>query len=129
MESASCTLSKEPAGGATAGVNWARDEHAISVVNARGREVARHTVEHTTPGLRDLLAVLARTGAGEVAIERPDGPVFDVLLDAGITVVVISPNQVKNPHTHLRDVFSGAVGLFADIDSEISLKSLSRFDC
>ena len=34
--------------------------------------------------------------AGEVAIERPDGPVVDALLDAGLTVVVISPNQVKN---------------------------------
>jgi transposase len=37
-----------------------------------------------------------RSGAGEAAIERPDGPVIDVLLDAGITVAVISPNQVKN---------------------------------
>jgi transposase len=33
---------------------------------------------------------------GEVAIERPDGPVVDALLAAGLTVVVISPNQVKN---------------------------------
>ncbi len=32
----------------------------------------------------------------EVAIERPDGPVVDALLEAGLTVVVISPNQVKN---------------------------------
>ena len=35
-------------------------------------------------------------GAGETAIERPDGPVIDALLSAGVTVVVISPNQVKN---------------------------------
>ena len=34
--------------------------------------------------------------SAEVAIERPDGPVVDALLDAGITVVVISPNQLKN---------------------------------
>jgi transposase len=31
-----------------------------------------------------------------VAIELPDGPVVDALLNAGITVVVISPNQLKN---------------------------------
>ena len=31
-----------------------------------------------------------------MAIERPDGPVVNGLLDAGITVVVISPNQLKN---------------------------------
>src|SRR6185436_13093155 len=119
------------------------------------------------------------------------GPVVDALLGAGITVVVISPNQVKNlrgrygsagnkddrfdafvladtlrtdrarlralvPDTpatitlrrtvrarrdlvasrvgtanqlraHLRAVFPGAVGLFNDIDSAISLAFLSRF--
>ena len=54
------------------------------------------TVEHNAAGLRELLAVLDRAGVGEVAIERPDGPVVDTLLDAGVTVVVISPNQVKN---------------------------------
>ena len=53
-------------------------------------------MEHTAAGLRDLLAVLARHQVQEVAIERPDGPVIDTLLEAGITVVVISPNQVKN---------------------------------
>ena len=193
MDSASNTLPEEPAGGVTAGVDWARDDHAISVVDARGRQVARHTVEHSAAGLRELLAVLDRTGASEVAIERPDGPVIDTLLEAGITVVVISPNQVKNlrgrygsagnkddrfdafvladtlrtdrarlaplrPDTeatvalrracrarkdlvghrvglanqlraHLRTVFPGAVGLFAAIDSEISLRFLARFDC
>ena len=128
-----------------------------------------------------------------MAIERPDGPVVDTLLAAGITVVVISPNQLKNlrsrygsagnkddrfdafvladtlrtdrtrlrplvPDTpattalratcrarkdlighrvalanqlreHLNRVFPGAVGLFADLDSPISLTFLTRFDC
>ena len=61
-----------------------------------GREIVRSTVEHSAAGLRELLGVLARAGVAEVAIERPDGPVVDTLLDAGVTVVVISPNQVKN---------------------------------
>ena len=61
-----------------------------------GREIVRCTIEHNAAGLRELLAVLDRAGAREVAIERPDGPVVDTLLDAAITVVVISPNQVKN---------------------------------
>ena len=39
---------------------------------------------------------LRRAGVGEVAIERGDGQVVDTLLDAGLTVVVISPNQVHN---------------------------------
>jgi len=37
----------------------------------------------------------AGPGAREAAIERPDGPVVDALLEAGITVVVISPNQSR----------------------------------
>ena len=186
------SLPEFPPNDVTAGVDWARDDHALSVVNDRGREVYRCSVPHTAAGLRELLKALGRHGAGEVAIERPDGPVVDTLLAAGLTVVVISPNQVKNlrgrygsagnkddrfdayvladtlctdrarlrplvPDTdatialrracrarkdlvkhrvaaanqlraHLRNVFPGAVGLFADIDSEITLAFLTRFD-
>jgi transposase len=193
MKSAPNTLPTEPANGVTGGIDWACDDHAVSIVDARGRESVRCTVEHNAAGLRELLAVLERAGAREVAIERPDGPVVDTLLDAGITVVVISPNQVKNlrgrygsagnkddrfdafvladtlrtdrarlhpllPDTaatvtlrqtcrarkdlvahrvavanqlraHLKVVFPGAVGLFAALDSPISLAFLARFDC
>ena len=90
------TLSKEPLNDVTAGLDWARDDHAVSVVDGRGREVARCSVAHTATGLRELVGFLGRHGVGEVAIERPDGPVVDTLLGCGLTVVVISPNQVKN---------------------------------
>ncbi len=96
MQSARVILPEEPPGGVTAGIDWARDDHAVSVVDARGREISRRTVAHTAAGLRELVSILAGAGAGEAAIERPDGPVIDALLDAGVTVVVISPNQVKN---------------------------------
>jgi transposase len=39
---------------------------------------------------------LHRAGVGEIAIERGDGQVVDALLGAGLTVVVISPNQVHS---------------------------------
>ena len=77
-------------------MDWARDDHAVAIVDDRGREIDRRTIEHTAAGLRELLGLLRRHRVGEVAIERPDGPVVDALLEAGITVVVISPNQVKN---------------------------------
>jgi transposase len=192
LKSARNTLTEEPVNAVTCGIDWARDDHAVSVVDARGREISRHTIEHSAAGLRELVSVLARAGAGEAAIERPDGPVIDALLGAGITVVVISPNQVKNlrgrygsagnkddrfdafvladtlrtdrarlrpltpdsPATvalrracrarkdlvshrvavanqlraHLRNVFPGAAGLFADLDSPVSLAFLARFD-
>ena len=97
MEStAETTLPAEPPNGVTGGIDWARDDHAVSIVDGRGCEVRRATIEHNAAGLRELLEVLSRAGVREVAIERPDGPVVDTLLEAGITVVVVSPNQLKN---------------------------------
>ena len=29
------------------GIDWARDDHAVSIVNERGREIYRCAVEHT----------------------------------------------------------------------------------
>lgn len=100
MKSASNTLKSAlpefPPNDVTAGIDWARDDHAVAIVDGRGREIYRCAVEHTAAGLRELVGVLGKHGVGEVAIERPDGPVVDALLGAGVTVVVISPNQVKN---------------------------------
>lgn len=177
----------------TCGIDWANDDHAICVADMAGRAVQRFVVEHTGEGLAGLVRRLRRAGVGEVAIERPDGQVVDVLLEAGLTVVVISPNQLKNlrgrcgstgnkddrfdafvladtlrtdrarlrpllpdsPATvtlrqacrarkdlvahrvavcnqlraHLKIAFPGAVGLFRELDSQISLAFLTRFDC
>jgi transposase len=81
--------------GPTGGIDWARDDHAVSVVDPSGRQVARFTVAHTTGGLRQLVRRLGRAGVSQVAIERPDGPVVEVLLAAGLTVVVIPPGQLR----------------------------------
>ena len=70
MQYAPPMLAAQPANGLTCGIDWARDDHAIAIVDAHGREVHRGTIEHSAAGLRELLAVLARTGAAEVAIER-----------------------------------------------------------
>src|SRR5215207_8397486 len=96
MESAPNTLPAQPANELTCGIDWARDDHAVCVVDAAGRQLHRWTAEHNASGLAGLVRRLNRLGVAEVAIERPDGPVVDALLEAGITVVVVSPNQVKN---------------------------------
>ena len=193
MKSASSSLCDQPVNGVTAGVDGACDDHAVVVVDDRGREIGRRSIVHSAAGLGDLLGLLRRYRVDEVAIERPDGPLVETLLEAGITVVVISPNQVKNLRgrygsagnkddrfdafvladtlrtdrarlvplsrdseetialrrtcrarkdlvghrvaatnqlrAHLQNVFPGAVGLFADLDSPISLAFLARFDC
>ena len=89
-------LPTEPANGLTCGIDWARDDHAVAVVDDRGRRCSEVPSSTALRGCGSWSAVLGRIGVVEVAIERPDGPVVDALLGAGITVVVISPNQLKN---------------------------------
>ena len=193
MKSARNTLPTEPVNGVTCGIDWARDDHAVSIVDARGREITRSTIEHNAAGLRDLLAVLDRAGVARGRHRTPRRAGRRHPARGRVTVVVISPNQVKNlrgrygsagnkddrfdafvladtlrtdrarlhpllPDTpattalrqtcrarkdlvahrvavanqlraHLKIVFPGAVGLFAELDSPISLAFLTRFDC
>jgi transposase len=174
-----------------AGVDWAKDDHAVCVVDADGEVLDRFTVEHTAAGLKRLIARLLKAGVTEVGIERADGPVVEALLAAELVVLVIAPNQLKNlrsrygsagnkddrydayvladvvrtdrrrltpltrstPTTialrsavrarrdlvehrvaaanqlraHLQIVFPGVVGLFAALDSAISLAFIERF--
>src|SRR6266487_394344 len=78
------------------GPGWASADHAVCIAGAAGAVVSRFTVAHTAEGLKTLVSRLARAGSAEVAIERGDGPVVDALLAAGVTVVVITPRQIKN---------------------------------
>ena len=175
----------------TAGIDWASADHAVAVLDAAGVQQDRFLIPHTGAGLNQLVRRLRRTGVGEVAIERPDGPVVDALLEAELTVFVIAPNRLKNlrsrygsagnkddnfdayvladtlrtdrprlhPLTrdsdavmtlrmtvrarqalvaarvamanqlraHLQTTLPGAIGLFRDIDSAITLAFLPRF--
>ena len=173
------------------GVDWATDAHAVAVVDASGQAVVEFDVAHTADGLSDLCRRLRKAKVQRVAIERPDGPMVEALLEAGLDVAVVSSRAVKalrsrygsagnkcdrsdafvladclrtdghrwpslqpdSPATvtlrshvrarkdlvetrvavanqlraHLRITFPGAVGLFRDIDSPISLRFLERF--
>lgn len=79
-----------------AGVDWAKDDHAVCIVDTDGEAIDRFTIAHTAAGLRRLVARLLKAGVNEVGIERGDGPVVDALLAAELTVLVIAPAQVKN---------------------------------
>ena len=80
----------------TAGVDWAKDDHAVCVAGDQGEALERFTVRHDAAGLRQMAARLLRAGVSQIGIERSDGPVVDTLLAAGLTVFVIPPGQVKN---------------------------------
>ena len=76
-----------------AGIDWARECHAVCVIDQHGTATSRFEVEHTSTALRELVRRLA--GVEGVAIERPDGPVIDALTGAGLRVVVIASRHVR----------------------------------
>jgi transposase len=78
-----------------AGLDWASLLHAVCVLDPDGRVRARFDVPHTGRELAGLTRRLVKLGVGQVAIERPDGPVVQALLAAGLGVVVIPGRQVK----------------------------------
>jgi transposase len=80
------------------GIDWAAEAHAVCVMDAGGKIVAEFTIEHCADGIATLARRLARYGeAGgvPVAIERPDGRLVDLLLEAGHPVVPVKPNAIK----------------------------------
>jgi transposase len=80
------------------GIDWAAETHAVCVLDAGGKIVARFTIEHSADGIAALIRRLARYGEpGDmpVAIERPDGRLVDLLLEAGHPVVPVKPNAIK----------------------------------
>jgi transposase len=174
-----------------AGIDWAKDDHAVCIVGDEGQALDRFSVAHDAAGLKTMVTRLRKAGVVDVGIERPDGPVVDALLAAGLIVLVIAPAQIKSLRSrygsagikddrfdayvladvvrtdrrrlrplhrdsaqttalrttvrarrelvahrvavanqlraHLQIVFPAAAVLFADIDSEISLRFLERF--
>jgi transposase len=80
------------------GIDWAAEAHAVCVMNASGTIVAEFTVEHSAGGIAVLARRLAKFGDPAdipVAIERPDGRLVDLLLEAGHPVVPVKPNAIK----------------------------------
>jgi transposase len=80
------------------GIDWAAEAHAVCVLDAAGKIAAEFTIEHSADGIATLIHRLARYGdpAGlPVAIERPDGRLVDLLLEAGHPVVPVKPNAIK----------------------------------
>jgi transposase len=81
--------------GRFAGVDWASEEHAVCVVDEHGRIVEGRRYRHSEPGIRALCVRLVGLQVALVALERPDGLLIERLLEAGLTVIAVHPNQVK----------------------------------
>jgi transposase len=106
-----------------AGVDWASEKHDVLVADAAGEELLSATFAHDETGLRSLCRQLLRLRVRLVAVERPDGLLVERLLDAGLRVLVLHPNQVKAA----RDRFRASGGKSDRFDAFV-LCELARTD-
>src|ERR1700756_4705225 len=85
-----------------AGVDWASEKHDVLIADATGEELLAATFAHDEAGLRALCRALVRYEVTLVAIERPDGLLVERLLDAGLRVLALHPNQVAATRPRFR---------------------------
>jgi transposase len=78
-----------------AGIDWASEEHALCVVDATGTRLRERLVAHDEAGIAMLCRELVALEVERVAIERPEGILVERLLEAGVTVIAVHPNQAK----------------------------------
>lgn len=109
--------------GAYGGVDWAKDEHAVLVEDERGEPLAERVFAHDEEGISALCRLLLDHGVARVAVERPDGLLVERLLDAGLCVLALHPNQVKAARARFR-----AQGGKSDRFDAFVLAELARTD-
>jgi transposase len=85
-----------------AGVDWASEKHDLLVADETGEAILAATFAHDERGLIALCKALVRLRVELVAIERPDGLLIERLLDAGLRVMAIHPNQVAAARPRFR---------------------------
>ena len=85
-----------------AGVDWAADKHDVLVCDEAGEQLLAATFAHDEKGVRALCRQLVRLKVALVAIERPDGLLVERLLDAGLRVLAMHPNQVAASRARFR---------------------------
>src|ERR1700688_2443743 len=85
-----------------AGVDWASEKHDVLVADAAGERLLSATFAHDEQGVRSLCRALVRLEVELVAIERPDGLLVERLLDAGLRILALHPNQVAATRDRFR---------------------------
>jgi transposase len=106
-----------------AGVDWAAEKHDVVVQDQAGEELLMATFAHDEAGLRSLCRTLVRMNVSLVAIERPDGLLVERLLDAGLRLLPLHPNQVAAARPRFR-----AAGGKSDRFDAFVLCELARTD-
>jgi transposase len=81
------------------GIDWATQTHRAVLLDGEGRQVGEREFGHGGAGLTELRDwLLQKTGVAPeqiaVAIEMPNGPVVEMLLEHGFAVFAINPKQL-----------------------------------
>jgi transposase len=113
--------------GRCAGVDWASEKHDVLVQEAGGERVLAGTFAHDERGLSALCGTLVRLRVELVAIERPDGLLIERLLDAGLRVIAIHPNQVHAARARFRASGGKSDGFDAFVLCELARTDSHRF--
>ena len=85
-----------------AGVDWASEKHDVLIADEAGEEILAATFAHDEAGVRGLCRTLVRHEVMLVAIERPDGLLVERLLEAGLRILPLHPNQVAATRDRFR---------------------------
>jgi transposase len=91
------------------GLDWAREQHRVCLLDAAGTPVAERDVSHDGAALSELCGWLIEKSGHRpdeiaVAIETPRGPVVEALLERGFQVFALNPKQLDR----FRDRFTVA---------------------
>lgn len=111
----------------TAGIDLASEEHRLLVVEPDGNRLEERRVAHSEQGLEALVRRLLALGVARVAIEQPNGLVVDRLLDAGIPVVAVHPNQLAAARDRYRTGGGKSDGFDAYVLAELARTDMHRF--
>jgi transposase len=106
-----------------AGIDWAKEVHKVCVIEADGVPLVERGIAHDKRGLDGMCEMLVKLDVKRVAIERPDGLLVERLLEAGLVVLPIHPNQLKAARPRFR-----AAGGKSDSFDAFCLAELARTD-
>ena len=88
--------------GNCAGIDWASEKHDVLIADEAGDRLLAETFAHDEQGVSALCDALLCFEVEVVAIERGDGVLVERLLEAGVRVLALHPNQVKAARDRFR---------------------------
>ena len=106
-----------------AGLDWAKDTHQVCVLEGDGDPLVQRGFTHDERDLDGMCKLLVELGVKRIAIERPEGVLVERLLEAGLIVLPVHPNQLKAARPRFR-----VAGGKSDSFDAFCLAELARTD-